>query len=151
VSVTSKPFTRPSIAVNGVVGTCRCGPGVTDPSNDACRLCSTSKASLNFRFSSTSFYHSCCINCCLPRALILRQFHRAPFWRPAGYQQGFSLFRVLSHPSRTFLLSSPMSAPLLEVLISNKLSRPEPLLIFQKILFFLCAAGLVVRTRIAIT
>jgi hypothetical protein len=38
-----------------------------------------------------------------------------------------------------------------EVLISNKLSRPEPLLIFQKILFFLCAAGLVVRTRIAIT
>jgi hypothetical protein len=91
--------------------------------------------------------------CRLPRALILCQFHRALLGvRPAqGHQPGFSLFCVLSHPSRTFLLSSPMSAPLLEVLISNNLTRPNCSLIFQKILFFLSAEGLVVPTSIATT
>ena len=46
--------------VNGVVGTCCCGPGVDPPY--ACRLCSSSTASLNFRFSSTSFCHSTCLD-----------------------------------------------------------------------------------------
>ena len=93
---------------NGVVGTCCCGSGVDPPY--ACRLCSTRQLFSTSDSPRQAFATLSASTRRLPQALILRQFHLAPSWRPAGS----GLFHDFCHPSQTSVPSLRMSALLLE-------------------------------------